>query len=489
MKDISLRPYQEEAIISLRAKIKEGNRKVILMLPTGSGKTRIAARMCKDIASRNKRVLFICDRVNLVGQAMSTFMSFNLHCGDVQGESQHPDPKAPIQVCSIQSLQNRRLPPADIVIVDEAHTVYEHMIKIMQAWNNNIFIGLTATPFTKGLGKIWDSIVVGARTSELINQKYLVPFEIYGSDDIDLSKVPIDGDDYRKSALSETVNTKVLNGKIVKNWKLRGGNKQTICSAVDIKHSKAIVVEFKKEGINAVHIDCYTSTEERIQIYADFENKIIRVLSSVDILTKGYDAPWCEVLILAKDSKSLIFYIQISGRICRPFPGKEYCTIINHTGMVKRHGYPDDPLPELLCMGEKKEVAERKKKEKEKPKPTKCKNDECKFEKPAGVHECPKCGFAPIQQTDIINTDVILTLTKKAEASEKQRWYAMLLHHVRSKKQKDGAAAYMFKEKFKSWPYKKIGIHPIPPNEEVKKYIQYLNIKRAKGYSKNVNQA
>jgi len=484
MKEISLRPYQTEAVNGLRDSFKKGNRKVILMLPTGAGKTRIAASIIKSVIENGKKSLFICDRVVLIEQTLKAFEAFDIPCGVVQAQHEKHEPHQPLQICSIQTLKNRSTPHADLILVDEVHTVYKYQNELMAEWDNVRFVGLTATPFTKGLGKNWDDLVVGVRTQELIDLKYLSPFDIYGAPKINLKDVKKQAGDYNQKQLGEAVNKTIIVGNIIKNWTRRGEGRQTICFAVNIAHSKHIVEQFLSVGIKAEHIDCFTKTEEREQIYKDFTERKITILSSVDILSKGFDEPQVSCLIMSRPTKSLTVYIQQFGRVLRTYPGKKDAIVLDHGNNFDEHGSPTDQLPELLCMGVKSESKAKIKKE---PEEKECGNKECRHRKPPKVHKCPKCGFEPEIQPNVISTDEILEKKNKTETSVKKMWFSMLLHYAREKKWQDGSASHMYKHKFGVWPHKKTGVHPTPPNEEVKKYIQHLNIKRAKARKANVN--
>ena len=156
-----LRPHQTLAVEMLRNSMRQGNRRPILAAPCSFGKTITAAAIIKSAVEKGKRAIFICDRIKLVQQTLESFVGHNLDLGVMQGQHEMTDPSKPVQIASIQTLARRsRMPVFDIAIVDECHTHYESLTKMMNAYNAIPFIGLSATPFSKGLRKHYDDIVV-----------------------------------------------------------------------------------------------------------------------------------------------------------------------------------------------------------------------------------------------------------------------------------------------------------------------------------------
>lgn len=471
-----LRDYQEHSIRELGNALRAGIRAVCLMAPTGSGKTAIATEIIKRARAKGNRVMFVCDRVDLIDQTSAEFDAAGIEHGVIQADHWRTRPGVAVQVCSIQTLARRRNKPfVDLVIVDEAHTMYKSQIEMIKTWDNVPFIGLTATPFAKGMGKVYEKVIVVETTKSLIDRGYLCPFIAYGPPPPDLSGVKTVAGDYQQKALGKKVNEKSILGDVVRTWLSRGEDRQTICFAVDIAHSKAIVDEFRANGVNAAHLDAYTDEEERREKIREFKAGNIKILSSVDILTKGFNHPEASCLIMARPTKSLIVHIQQLGRVLRTAEGKQDAIILDHGGNMERLGFPTDKLPTVLCNGEKQDSKTTERKE---PLPKSC--QKCNYVKPAQVHECPQCGFAPERQTNVVFEDVELEKIERINSTEKAKWYSMLLYHARSKGYKDGWAAHAYSDKFGVWPARKTGIHPVEPDEEVSRYIKYLSIKKAK---------
>jgi superfamily II DNA or RNA helicase len=160
---------------------------------------------------------------------------------------------------------------------------------------------------------------------------------------------------------------------VVDTWLKRGENRQTICFGINIVHSEAIADEFRANGVNAVHIDGYTPRDERKEIIADFKAGKIKLLSSVGVLTKGFDAPDATCLVIARPTKSLMLHIQMLGRVLRKSSCDTNALILDHSGNLARLGFPDDVLPNVLDSGKKINRSEKAEQEKEReeraPKP------------------------------------------------------------------------------------------------------------------------
>gem|GEM_PF-497344 len=271
-----------------------------------SGKTEIAIAMIRSAISKGKRVAFVCNRVELVKQASDRFWQSGLDHGIVQGQNTLGTWKE-ILICSIQTLARRGFPDMDLIVVDEAHgcagsQAYRSMLK---HYARITVIGLSATPFSKGLGKHYDGLwnlfedlVVATTIADLVSQGYLVDVQIYSPSDPDLSGVKIVAGDYHEGQLGEAMDKPPLIGDIVTHWRQLGQNKPTVCFATNIAHSKHIVEQFTKAGITAEHIDCYTSEEDRKEILNRVSSGQTTIISNVGILSEGWDCLDIETEIL-----------------------------------------------------------------------------------------------------------------------------------------------------------------------------------------------
>ena len=480
-----LRAYQDVAISDVREAMRAGFKRPLLQAPTGSGKTRMATEIIRSALDKGKRVLFVVDRILLIDQTAEAFHDAGFWFGVIQADHPQTCSAAPLQIGSVQTLTRRRFPIVDLIIVDEAHCVYAGFVKQIEAWNKIPVIGLSATPWTKGLGNIYDKLIVAETTSNLIDEGYLCDFVAYGPAGPDLKGARTTAGDYNLKDLEERVNQPKIIGDVVETWLKRGDNRQTVCFAVNVAHSEAIVDEFMANGVTAAHIDAYTEPEERLRIMAAHDAGEIKIISNVGIATKGWDSPATTCLIYARPTKSMMLHIQILGRVLRKSPCGQDAIILDHGDNIKRLGFPTDQLPEYLCNGEKEEKDKAKEKEKKEKLPRPC--ERCTFLSTEFI--CPSCGHKPEKTPDVIaEAGDLKKLARNTPQSDKDQWYGMLVGYARKKGFKDGWASHKYKEKFGVWPAKKNGVAAIEPNAEVANFIQHLNIKNSRKPSDGAKQ-
>lgn len=491
---VVLRPYQTRTLEVLREMFRKGKRRVVLYSPTGSGKTEMGMDMVRGAREREKRVLFVANRVELVGQAWRRFRKSGIDAGIIQAENTRGTDQ-PVIIGSIQTLARRGFPKFDLLIVDEAHGVAgsKEYQRLMAESAGKFVIGLTATPFAKGmsrevagLGKLFEDIAAATTIRELIDLGYLVDVDIYGPSEPDLSEVKIVAGDYHEAQLAAAVDRPTLIGDIVTHWHRLAKDRQTVVFATSIAHSQHIVEQFHASGVQAEHIDAYTNDEDREAILRRFNNGQTRLLSNCSVLAEGWDAPACEVMILARPTRSLIRYIQMAGRVLRPHPGKERALILDHSGTVKRLGFPTDDLPLFLDDGTKT-AAERKAKEKRAALPHSCVR--CSYLMSAKVRSCPACGFKPERPLHVNEEDGELVEIKrkpKISTEDKERVYAELLGYAKERGFKDGWAFWKCKELYGSAPRNRM--NALPPSEKTKALVRHLNIKHAKAKARDAQK-
>lgn len=451
-------PHQAACISNVRASIAAGHRRPLAMMPTGGGKTLTAAWIIQSALDKGKRVVFVVPAISLVDQTVREFYAEGIRdIGVIQADHPMTDPTCAVQVASVQTLNRRVLPEADLVIVDEAHLNFRFTREWISrpGWERVPFIGLSATPWSKGLGKTYDDLVIAATTEELIEKGFLSPFRVFAPTKPDLSKVHTKRGDYVDSEASEAMQEGTLTADIVSTWLSRGENRPTLCFAVDRAHAAALQAQFEAADVPVGYVDAYTSSEDRETVRKAFASGEMKVVCNVGVLTTGVD--WdVRCIILARPTKSEILYTQIVGRGLRTAPGKDHCLILDHSDTTMRLGFVTDIVATKLDTGTPPTSATRPK---PKPMPKECPT--CHYVRPAKVHACPSCGFAPERQDDVTVVDGDLVeldrrrmakINKEAGWSEKANFMRQLIAYGIQHGYKPGWAAKKYQEKFGVWP-------------------------------------
>lgn len=456
-----LRPYQQAAIAGLRAALGGGHKRVCLYSPTGSGKTEIGMEMIRLALGKGKRVAFLVNRIELCVQASRRFHMAGIDHGIVQGDNTI-NVSAPVIIASVFTVARRGLPDIDLILIDEAHAVpgSKAFRDLLFSLNNVPVIDLTATPFSRGMGKtyrelggpIFQDLVPATTIRELIELGFLVDVEVFAPSTPDLTGVKIVAGDYAEKDLGEAVDKPSLVGDIVAHWMRLAKGTSTVVFATNQAHSRHIVERFLAVGVAAEHIDCYTDESDRQAILERVRTGQTTVISNVGILAEGWDHPACSTMVLARPTRSLCRYIQMAGRILRPFPGKDHGLILDHSGTVSRLGFPTDDLPLELDDGKPKATGKQQAERRESL-PKACPS--CSFMRPAGVHACPKCGFAPERRSDVETVDgQLVKLERKRPATKdaKQHTYSQLLFIEQKRGYRHGWAANQYRSIFDVWP-------------------------------------
>jgi DNA repair protein RadD len=496
---LELRPYQTAAVQALRLALAGGALRVMLYSPTGSGKTEMALAIIHGARAKGKRAAFLCNRIHLVEQASRRFYASGIDHGIIQGENTR-DVHLPVLIGSIDTVARRGFPDCDLIIIDEAHAVAGSKNFREVVFRNSLrpIIGLSATPFATGLGKrypelgdesLFERLVVAADITKLIAEDYLVDLDIYAPTEPDLSGVKATRNafgeaDYNEIQLGQAVDRPELIGDIVTHWFRLAAGTPTVVFATNIAHSKHIVEQFREAGIAAEHLDCFTDDAERKVILARVASGATTVISNVGILAEGWDFPACRTLILARPTNSLIRYLQMVGRVLRPFAGKDRALVLDHSGTVRRLGFPTDDLPLELDDGKPRASSKQQNRQELLPKPC----PSCAYMKPAKVRSCPKCGFAPEQRSDVVVGDGELIKVERAKKvirpETKQHVYSQLLFVAQKRGYSDGWVSHKYREMFGVWPK---GVRDIPagPTQELLSWLKSRAIRFAKGSEKS----
>jgi len=489
-----LRPDQQESIDSLRATIKGDVRRIMFMAPTAWGKTVWAAHVIGGCLQKGKRCTFVVDSISLIDQTIERLYEDGItEVGVIQADHHMQDWSKPVQIASVQTLQSRKkIPESDLVIIDEAHVMHKFHKEWLEKERGSkvVFIGLSATPFTRGLGeryenpdktpgpaRFWDTILPAMTTQEAIAKGILCPPRVFSASHPDLKarlkKVKVVANEYVPGELSTMMKDKTLTGDVVRTWRELWGKGHTLCFGVDRTHAKALQERFIEAGVTCAYQDGETDRVERAEIKRRYHAGDYQVVCSVGTMTKGVD--WdVRCISLARPTKSRTLFKQIVGRGLRLAEGKEFCLVLDHGRCTQELGFVTEIETDHLDDGKTKQSKRSMAYAKECPK--------CHQFRTPGKRVCENCGFEPRPQCGWIETDDELsqvdrcTLPKKkkheATMEEKAAWFAQLKGYAQSKLFKLGWAANKYRERFDVWPH--ISIEDVPPKAPSAAVLQWI---------------
>lgn len=345
-----LRSYQDDVIRKIRVAIREGDRNVLAVAPTGSGKTVMASFIAKSVVERGHSCWFVCHRDFLVTQTAKTFMANDLDMGVIAAGYKATYEK-PLQVCMIDTLKNRlsKLTRPNVIMWDEAHHVKAPGWERVHAWANDaVHIGWTATPQRldgKGLRPPFEAMVLGPTTLDLINNGALSDYVAYAPSKPNLRGVHTLAGDYNQREMAEAVERSTIVGDIIGEYTKLANGLRAVYFCPSIKYSKALAEAFSAAGVPARHVDGETPTSERAAAAIAFAQGQLSVLTNVALFGEGYDLAaqagqdvTIEAVGLVRPTQSLALHRQQIGRCLRPKDRK--AVIIDHAGNLERHGLP-----------------------------------------------------------------------------------------------------------------------------------------------------
>jgi DNA repair protein RadD len=495
-----LRPYQRDVIDEFHRRVEQGCRRIILVAPTGSGKTIIGAEIIRAKARARKPVLVLAHRREIISQTGEKLHNLGIAHGVIQAGFP-TRPLEDVQVASIQTLHRRaihaetmQLPRANLLVIDEAHHCPANTYrKIIESYPEAILLGLTATPCRgdgRGLGGIFETIIECPQVAPLIEQGFLVKTRVYAPVNPDLTGVRTQAGDYVENQLADRMDRPKLIGDIVTHWHKFGERRKTVAFTVNVAHSVHLRDEFIKSGVRAEHIDGSTPKGERDASLARLASGEIEIVSNCMVLTEGWDMPEAGCIILARPTKKMGLFRQMIGRVLRPAEGKTDAIVLDHSGAVYRHGFVEDavcwtldperraesPAHTTRCEGHNSRLLE-------------C--TQCGAIRVAG-EPCSHCGFLPQRPPrPIRHEDGELAEVGRDrrinpnlyDPETRRQWHGMLAYIAEERDYQPGWIAHKFKEKFGTWPPWGETPWPIQPTAEVRSWVRSRQIAFAKSRS------
>ena len=260
-----LRPRQLQAITAIRDAIREGHKRIILQAPTGFGKTLTSAHVIAAALKKNTRPLFTCPAISLVDQTLAAFEREGIDdIGVIQANHVRTNNRATVQIASVQTLIRRAMPDIGFALIDEVHEQFDGLDAMLDSpeWKDKIVIGLSATPWAKGMGLRWTKLIIAGTINDMIAEGHACPAVIYGPDkDVDREALAVKAGEFEEAGSAAAMSDKSIIGDVLKEWQEKSPREKTFAFCVNRDHAKAQMEAFQDAGIPFGYIDCNVTAE------------------------------------------------------------------------------------------------------------------------------------------------------------------------------------------------------------------------------------
>ena len=464
---LSLYEDQLDVMEQLRAGFRAGHRIQLLYAPTGAGKTEIAMALMEATAAKENRAAMVLDRIVLCDQTSKRLDKYGIPHGVMQSGHWRWRPYERIQVCSAQTLEKRgEFPGLTLLMVDECHDQRKQTLAFLKNNPTVRGIGLSASPFTRGLGSTYTNVVSATTTVALVEKGRLVPLRVFIAKQVDMKGVKKVAGEFSSDDSSERgmrITGDVVNEWIKMTMEVFGKPRKTIVFCSNVAHGADLARKFAESGFNFVPINYLTDEDFKKDAIADFARADTQIqgLIACDILTKGFDVPDVMIGVSARPfAKSFSSHIQQMGRVMRSSPGKEFALWLDHSGNYLRFQEDWDDLYENGVTA-LKDDAEKAKKELTDKEVEQRRCPKCSSLWPSKSDTCPVCGHVRLRLNLVEQVDgEMVELGKSAVTKQmKQEWWSQILKWGEAKNWSRGACSHRYKEKFGVWPR---GMNDVP---------------------------
>lgn len=340
-----LRDYQQTAITATHAAWARGVDRPAVVLPTGSGKTVIFSHLTQMwSASSGTRVVILVHRDELVNQTVSklAMIAPELSVGIVKAERN--DVLADVIVASIQTLRKpermNAIKNVGLVIVDECHhSAADSYVSVMNFYGElgALFVGFTATLVREDkreLGKVWNEVVCTRDILDLIALGHLadVTGRLVEIDGMSLSKAKISKGDFTDISIADLLLDNDAQTIVANAYAEHAGSRQGIIFAPTVKAAKIFAESFNEKGIKTAAVWGAMPEEDRRLVIKRFISGDLQVISNCMVMTEGTDLPMAKVAVIARPTKSSGLYVQMVGRVLRPWPGEGPALVLDVVG-------------------------------------------------------------------------------------------------------------------------------------------------------------
>lgn len=342
---MELRPYQEEARRAVEDQWLAGTRRTLLVLPTGTGKTIVFAKITEDMVRKGKHVLILAHRGELLDQAADKIKkATGLGCSVEKAEETCIGQWFHVTVGSVQSLQQaKRLSKFspdffDTIIIDEAHhAISQGYQKVLQHFEQANVLGVTATPDRgdmRNLGEFFETLAYEYTLPKAIKEGYLSPIKALTVPlKLDLSQVGVQAGDFKAGEIDTALDPYLY--QIAAEMRTYCMERKTVVFLPLIKTSQKFMRILNEHGFRAAEVN--GNSEDREQVLRDFDEGKYNVLCNSMLLTEGWDCPSVDCVIVLRPTKVRSLYSQMVGRGTRLYPGKKELLLIDFLWLTEKH--------------------------------------------------------------------------------------------------------------------------------------------------------
>lgn len=407
---ISLRPYQQAIVRGIAAARREGSTSILVVSPTGSGKTAIFADIARQGQAKGKRVLILVHRVEILEQTLTSLFRLGVTAGQIaSGRAMTADS---IQVAMVGTLAHRRalVRRPDLIITDEAHhAVSPSWRATLEYWREVPRLGFSATPERldgRGLRELYADMVEGPSIADLVSDGWLATPALYRPPREVEASYHVKRGDFDQAEQEAVMGSRAIVGDVLDHYRQHLDRLPVVCFCVSVQHAYHMAEQFRAAGYVAMVVEGGMDKSERRRAIGGLADGSVHVVCSCEVISEGVDVPVMAGAIMLRRTMSLALYLQQAGRALRPIwpvdfepagataaerieamarAGKPRAIILDHAGNYHLHGHVMAPRVWSLDALSRRERKERA------PTTTTC--PRCYGIWPGVPRVCPACGY------------------------------------------------------------------------------------------------
>jgi superfamily II DNA or RNA helicase len=351
----ALRPYQRQCLERLRQRYRDGKRRLLVSLPTGTGKTVIFAQFPHYFRMK-KRLLVLAHREELLEQRQKFHDAHPTLRAEIEQAGKRASAECKVVIASVPTLGRAgsarlaALDPQDfyLIVVDEAHhavaksyrTIFEHF-QLLAPDTPRMLVGFTATPRRgdqQGLGQIFEEIAYSRSLEEMIRARFLCPVAGWRvNSNVNLDGVQVKAGDFVESQLARVVHVAERNALLLRAYQDLARQRRCIVFCVNVAHAQDVAALFRQAGIRAAAVWGTMPKDERRTTLAQLSNGTLEVVTNCNVLTEGFDEPRIDCILMGRPTRSRLLYAQMVGRGTRLHPEKSDLLVIDVADNSRTH--------------------------------------------------------------------------------------------------------------------------------------------------------